>query len=142
MTTSPTQKDQSALRQAQSIPIIEWIVGSLGLLLLLTIITLLIHQGLTDSHAPPQIVITNHSIITHPNNHHVVKIRVTNQGGSAASQVLIAGELKDTQGNTIEQAQAQIAFLPKGSHQTAGLIFTHDPRTHQLQLRPLGFQQP
>ena len=132
---------KSADSAAETIPLIEWIVGGLGLLLLISVISLLIYEGLTEKTTPPDIVL-HATTIQAQSQGHVIEVQVHNLGGKPAAKVLVSGELQTPQGNTVEQAQTEIDFLPAGSHKNAGLFFTRDPNQHQVKLRPLGYEEP
>lgn len=119
---------------------IEWIVGSLGLILLIGIIAVLVHAGFSHEDSPPQIIAKVVAIEPQSTAGYVVSIQVHNFGGQAAKNAWITGELVDQQGTVFETSKVQISFLPQGSFQNAALIFNRNPQDLQLVLRAIGFE--
>jgi uncharacterized protein (TIGR02588 family) len=71
----------------------------------------------------------------------VVEFRAINAGAKAAAELLIEGELEGPDG-PIETAEATIDYLPPRSEREGGLIFSRDPRKHELHLRAKGYVDP
>jgi uncharacterized protein (TIGR02588 family) len=123
-----------------AIPILEWVVGALGALLLAGTIGFLVWHALGRDEAPPDVRLTVERI-EQLRNGYLVGFRAVNQGGSAAAQLLIEGELAGPDG-PIETSEATLDYLPPRSDREGGLFFTRNPRGLDLRLRALGYAKP
>jgi uncharacterized protein (TIGR02588 family) len=68
---------------------------------------------------------------------YLVTFRVINAGNSTAAQVHVAGELRRDD-ETVEEGETTIDYVPSYSERRGGLVFTRDPRQHDLMLRAKG----
>jgi uncharacterized protein (TIGR02588 family) len=125
---------------SQAIPIWEWIIGGLGLLMVAGVIGFLLYEALRGNQMPPNVKLSVDSVIQAQNGY-LVKITAVNQGGSTAKGVIVEGELKRG-AEPVERSEATIDYLPPRSRKQAGLFFTRDPQQFQLELRPLGYEDP
>ncbi|TLD72246.1 hypothetical protein FEM03_02495 [Phragmitibacter flavus] len=141
--TAKSSSDRSKNKEdAPKIPMIEWVVGALGLALVSGAIGLLIYEGLSAAPSPPDIHVSAHTVSTQRNGH-VALINVYNQGGEPASRVAISGDLVEpSQQGVVESASTEIEFLPAKSQREAGMFFTRDPKSFELRLRALGYEKP
>lgn len=133
---SASQKQQ----EKDAIPIWEWIVAGVGLVLVAGVIGFLIYEAFSGNRLPPDIKLSVGSVVQ-TRNGFLVTITAVNQGGITAEGVDIEGELKRGT-ETIERSQTTIDYLPPRSNKKAGLFFTRDPRQFELQVRPLGYEEP
>jgi uncharacterized protein (TIGR02588 family) len=122
------------------IPMLEWIIGGLGLLLVSGVIGFLLYQALGENQIPPTVNLKVHSVVQTTNGY-LVEIRALNQGGSTAQGLVIEGELRRGV-ERVEQSHTTIEYLPPHSEKKAGLFFTQDPRLLELNVRPLGYEEP
>jgi uncharacterized protein (TIGR02588 family) len=72
---------------------------------------------------------------------YLVTFRARNAGGSTAAQVHVAGEL-GRGGEVVEEGEATVDYVPSSSERRGGLVFTRDPRRHELTLRVKGWTEP
>ena len=72
---------------------------------------------------------------------YLVQFRASNQGGSAAAELTIEGQLTGPDGDT-EASEAVLDYLPPRSDREGGLVFSRDPRVGQLSLRAKGYAKP
>ncbi|HEX6175878.1 MAG TPA: TIGR02588 family protein [Candidatus Binatia bacterium] len=133
---SASQKQQ----EKDAIPIWEWIVAGVGLVLVAGVIGFLIYEAFSGNRLPPDIKLSVGSVVQ-TRNGFLVTVTAINQGGITAEGVDIEGELKRGT-ETIERSQTTIDYLPPRSNKKAGLFFTRDPRQFELQVRPLGYEEP
>ena len=134
------RSDTPKQKQSDAIPIWEWIVGAIGFLLVASVIGLLLYQALEGDQTPPDVRLSVDSLVQTANGY-LVKITAINQGGSTAEGVIVEGVLRSGAG-PLEQSQTTIEYLPPRSQKRAGLFFSRDPRQFELQVRPLGYEEP
>lgn len=121
-------------------PLAEWTVGALGLLLIAAVIAVLLHEALSGRGAPPTVSVS--VLGTSPQqNGWLVEIGVRNEGATTAGGLTIEGSLRSGD-RVIEASEASIDYLPPRSQREAGLFFTRDPRDFELEIRPMGYQEP
>jgi uncharacterized protein (TIGR02588 family) len=121
------------------IPLAEWIVSGIGLLMVGVVIAYLGYTALTQDASPPDIQVEIISVKPIRQGY-LAQFRATNLGGLAASNVHIQGEYGE--GPDKEQSQAVVDFLPAGSEKSGGLFFIHQPPIEQLHVRAMGYQEP
>jgi len=114
-------------------PVLEWIMGGLGLLLTLAVLVIILRQGLSAG-GPPVIEPTLHAVHGGPGQWRA-EIEVRNTGPATAAAVEIEGVLGD------ETAAATLDYVPAGGRETVTLGFAADPRTG-LELRARGWVEP
>lgn len=125
---------------AQGTPLMEWIAGAIGLVLVLLTVGVIGHEAAFGDSSPPAVTVE-------PGEVHAVKggwlveIEAVNSGGSPASQVAVEGELT-LAGQAPETAEAGFDYVPDHSSRKGGLFFAHDPRGGQLTLRAKGYTEP
>jgi uncharacterized protein (TIGR02588 family) len=122
------------------IPMLEWITGGVGLLLVSGVIGFLLYQALGEDRIPPAVNVEVHSVVQITNGY-LVEIRALNQGTSTAQGLVIEGELRKGV-EQVERSHTTIEYLPPHSEKKAGLFFTQDPRLLELKVRPLGYEEP
>ena len=116
---------------------LEWVVGALGAFLVAGTIGFLVWHALGRNDAPPDVRITVDRI-EQLRHGYLVGFRAVNQGGSAAAQLLIEGELAGPDG-PVETSEATLDYLPPRSDREGGLFFSRDPRALDLRLRAKGY---
>ena len=121
-------------------PLLEWIVGGLGAVLVGGAIAFLVYHSLTRDRTPPDVRVVAERVLDLQNGY-LVQFRASNQGGSAAAQLTIEGELAGPDGET-ELSEAVLDYLPPRSDREGGLVFSRDPRAGQLSLRAKGYARP
>jgi uncharacterized protein (TIGR02588 family) len=124
----------------QAMPLLEWIVAGLGVVLVGSAIGYLVYHSMTRGGTPPDIRVDAEQVLELAHGY-VVQFRALNDGGSAAAQVTIEAELVGPDGTT-ERGEAVLDYLPPRSDRTGGLLFTSDPREGELRLRATGYAKP
>jgi uncharacterized protein (TIGR02588 family) len=124
----------------RAIPLLEWIVGGLGALLVTAAIADLVYNAFTRGEAPPDFRVEAERVLD-LQNAYLVQFRAFNQGGSAAAAVTIEGELVGPDG-TAEVSEVVLDYLPPRSDREGGLLFESDPRAGELSLRAKGYVKP
>jgi uncharacterized protein (TIGR02588 family) len=121
-------------------PPLEWLLGMLGLALLIAGVTYLTYQGLANSSKPGPVVVT--VLEVHPvGGAHIVKFSVRNNGDQNLGQLHLIARLNDGD-REIESAPALIDYLPARSEQRGGVYLRNDPRRHTLRIDPAGYMDP
>jgi uncharacterized protein (TIGR02588 family) len=135
---APGRADDRELKY--TIPLLEWIVAGLGVLLVGGAIAFLIYHSMTRGRTPPDLRAVAERVLDLDHGY-VVQFRALNEGGSAAAEVTIEGELVGPDGMT-ERAEAVLDYLPPRSDREGALLFTGDPRRGELRLRATGYAKP
>ena len=133
---STSQKQQ----EKDAIPIWEWIVAGVGLVLVASVIGFLIYEAFTGKRLPPDVKLSVDSV-SEIRNGFLVRITAVNEGGTTAEGVIVEAELKSGT-EPVERSRTTIDYLPPRSEKRAGLFFTRDPRQLDLQVRSLGYEEP
>lgn len=114
-------------------PVLEWIMGGLGLLLTLAILAIILREGLSAG-GPPVIEPRLEAVHGGPGQWRA-EVEVRNTGPATAAAVEIEGRLGD------ETAAATLDYVPAGGRETVTLGFTADPRVG-LELHARGWTEP
>jgi uncharacterized protein (TIGR02588 family) len=133
---STSQKQQ----EKDAIPIWEWIVAGVGLVLVASVIGFLIYEAFTGKRLPPDVKLSVDSV-SEIRNGFLVRITAVNEGGTTAEGVIVEAELKSGT-EPVERSRTTIDYLPPRSEKRAGLFFTRDPRQLDLRVRSLGYEEP
>ena len=133
---STSQKQQ----EKDAIPIWEWIVAGVGLVLVASVIGFLIYEAFTGKRLPPDVKLSVDSVVEIRNGF-LVRITAVNEGGMTAEGVIVEAELRSGT-EPVERSRTTIVYLPPRSEKKAGLFFTRDPRQLDLQVRSLGYEEP
>jgi uncharacterized protein (TIGR02588 family) len=131
--------DDARTRQ-RTTPLLEWLIGGLGVLLVGGAIAFLIYHALAREQTPPDIRLVAERVLELDNGY-LVQFRAFNEGRSAAAQVTIEGELTGPDAS-IEVSDVVLDYLPPRSDREGGLLFTRDPREGELRLRAMGYSKP
>jgi uncharacterized protein (TIGR02588 family) len=135
-----TLSGADARTRQRATPLLEWLVGGLGVVLVGGTITFLIYHALGREETPPDIRLVAERVLDLDHGY-LVQFRAVNEGRSAAAEVLVEGELIGPDGAT-EVGEAVLDYLPPLSDRTGGLAFTTDPRRGELRLRAKGYVKP
>lgn len=118
----------------------EWVVGVVGLILVLGAIGFLVYQAVSSSGRPPDIVIEV-SRIERVSTGYLVELVVRNRGDQTASGVDVEGTL-ERDGSVVESSRIRFPYVPASSTRKGGLYFTRDPSSFTFTARPVGYQNP
>lgn len=137
-----SKKSSKKSKQPQGDPsLLEWISGGIGALLAIAVLSLLTIEALDSTTARPPLLLVEPVGAVKAGEMYVVEVEVANRSGQTAAAVEIEGELSSG-GEPVETSGATVAYVPAHSKRSAGLVFTRDPRTHQLQIRATGYEEP
>lgn len=114
-------------------PVLEWIMGGLGLLLTLGVLAVMLREAVAPG-GPPVIEPRLHAVLGGPGAWRA-EVEVRNTGAATAAGVEIEGVLGD------ETAAATLDYLPGDGRETVTLGFEADPRAG-LELHTRGWTEP
>lgn len=140
MSASSDRKNPSKKGSAADIPLLEWVIGALGLVIVSAVVGVLIYEAVGGDKSPPDIKLTVQSIAPLQNGF-LVKVRAENIGGEPAARVSITAEVWE-QSKVLESSETQFEHLPPHSFREAGVFFQRDPRPNEIRLRALGYEVP
>lgn len=127
-------------RSAAGSPL-EWIAAAAGALIAIALLGLIGWDAATGPPAePPAIVVRPTRVVATPGGF-VVEVEALNRSDATAAGVRLEGVLK--RGDfAVQASSATIDYVPGHARRRAGLIFARDPRSHRLELRAVGYQEP
>jgi len=125
---------------ARAIPLLEWLVGGLGAVLVGGAIAYLVYHAVVRDQSPPDLRLVAERVLDLRNGY-LVQFRAFNEGSSAAAQVTIEGKLAGPDGE-VEISEVVLDYLPPRSDREGGLLFESDPRAGELSLRAKGYAKP
>jgi uncharacterized protein (TIGR02588 family) len=121
-------------------PLLEWVLGGIGVVLLVACVAFLVYEGLNGEESPGAIS-AEVKEISAANGMHIVTFELHNAGSQTLSNVHLTARI--SQGDReIERAQTIVDYLPGHSRQEGGFYFKHDPRSYTLEIVPEGYQKP
>lgn len=127
--------------QKDGVPALEWVAAALGLLIALAMVGTIVFEGVNASDDPVPLLAATAEAVTPAAQNYVVTLRLTNASSRTAAAVQVEGVLKRA-GEEVESSMATIDYVPGHSEAKGGLVFTADPRTHQLEVRVTGYEHP
>lgn len=131
---------QDQREQAESPPLLEWVMGAIGLVLLLASLGYLGWQALRGAAVPPTPVIETVGVEQRAGRF-LLRFRVHNQGTETAERLQVSGRLRQL-GLVVEESSTEFDFLPGGSSREGGLFFLRNPERHELALEARSYQKP
>jgi uncharacterized protein (TIGR02588 family) len=136
-----TQAKRSSSHETNAgTPLIEWVLGGIGVVLLVACIAFLIYEGVTDGEHPG--AITASVVDVRPaGDQHVVTFRIHNSGSQTLSNLRVSGHLLDGE-REVERAIAVLDYVPGRSTGEGGFYFRRDPREWRIEIQPEGFETP
>ena len=122
------------------VPVWEWVVAGIGLVLIVSVLGALIWDGLVNSRTSVQIELRVQKTVQRGPGE-LVMVEVQNHGGEVAADLKVRGSL--FRGETeVESREITIDYVPRHSRKTVGLFFSRPTATHELRLTPIGFVEP
>ncbi|MGY1857264.1 hypothetical protein [Modestobacter sp. SYSU DS0290] len=118
----------------------EYALGWLGALVVLLVSGFLVHQAVVVRDGGPRLSVTASAAEQVPGGW-TVPFEIRNDGGSTAGQVQVTGVLS-RHGEVVEQATATIDYVPPGSRESGALLFSVDPGSGTLVVRPSAYTAP
>jgi len=140
MKASSEKKNAAKKSHVADIPLVEWIIGAVGMVIVVTAVGVLLREALAGDKSPPDVKLTVHAIAPLRNGY-LVKLRAENEGGEPAARVGITVELVE-KSKVVEAAETQFEYLPAHSVRDAGVFFARDPREGELRLQVHGYEEP
>lgn len=134
------QDDAGAVRHAitSHTPLLEWLVGAVGFLLVAGVIAYLLYQGLAGTSRPPDIQLQVEAIQSVGTNY-MVSVRANNRGDKTVKGLQIEGRVKS---GVPETRTLTFNYLPAQSERRGSFYFTADPRTQKFELSVQGYEHP
>lgn len=126
--------------QKQEIPLLEWAIAVIGLLLVLGTVGFMLYKAYNSTETPPDFSVTIEKIEKFKNGYSV-KFTVVNSGEQTASNVAIEGVLKDGQSD-LETSSVTFDYISTQSQTKGGLFFQNDPRQFQLDIKAKSYTEP
>jgi uncharacterized protein (TIGR02588 family) len=114
--------------------------AAIGLMIVLAALALLLIESVRGSVSPPHIRFSVLAVEAQEGGY-LVRLRITNRGGSTAAQLVVEGALTPPDGAT-QRSQITLDYVPARSVRAAGLFFTSDPSKGHLAVRAIGYQEP
>lgn len=140
MSVHSPRKSRPQNSTAVDIPLLEWVIASVGLAIVIAVVGVLIYEAVAGDRSPPDVKLTVQSVRPVQNGF-LVKIRAENIGGEPAARVSIAAEVW-AQSKVVESRETQFEHLPPHSSREAGVFFQRDPRPNEIRMRALGYEEP
>jgi uncharacterized protein (TIGR02588 family) len=119
---------------------LEWTVFAIGLVLVVATLGFLVRESIMSDRGPPEVV-ARLGDARPSESGYLIPVEVTNIGQSTAEDVLVPIFL-DLSGGRREEAELNIAFLPRGSKRNGWVGFRDDPRRGTLSLGAIAFEVP
>ena len=124
------------------IPPLEWAAAALGLLIAAgDDRRRSCSRACAATDDPVPLLAVTAETVTPAAQNYVVTVRLTNDSGRTAAAVQVEGVLKRGE-EEVETSIATVDYVPGHSEAKGGLVFTEDPRAHQLELRVTGYEHP
>lgn len=139
--SAPSHRDRPSGKNAKAdIPALEWVVGGVGLAIVVAVISVLLYEAVAGDKSPPDVKLTAGAAV--PLQHgYLVKVSAENVGGEPAARVSVTAELWD-QSSLLEASETQFEHLPPQSTRKAGVFFQRDPRAKEIRLHARGYEVP
>lgn len=128
-------------RKAKRSPVLEWISAGIGLVITLTLLGLLTFEAVRQRDGVPPLLDAEPVALTRAGDRYFVEIEVRNSSHLTGAAVQVEGTIKRG-GEEVETSTTTVSYVPGESKRRAGLIFSHDPRDYQFELRVTGYQRP
>jgi uncharacterized protein (TIGR02588 family) len=127
-------------RQGQEIPPLEWIAGSLGVLVVAATLAFIALESYRGESEGPDLQADVDSV-TAGSGGYEVGVIVRNAGRTAARGVIVEGVSSDERGRE-SRVQAELDYVPGLSQERATLIFPDRPDPATVQVRVVSFTTP
>jgi uncharacterized protein (TIGR02588 family) len=122
-------------------PMLEWIAGGIGLLLILLLMFVIASQAFSGGGDAPPMIEARVGEISPAGSGYVVELLLGNRSTATAAAVEVEGELLDGE-RVVATSSATIDYVPGESTRGAGLYYAEDPRRYRLDIRVLGYAEP
>lgn len=133
-------KTSRARRQRDTPPLLEWLLGGVGVVLFVGAIAFLLYEG-TRGHDRPAAVEIRVDDILPIGDAYLVRYQAHNRGTLTLVDLNVSARVLDGDAE-LERADARIDFLPGESSRKGGFYLQEDPRAYRLEIRAGGYQEP
>jgi len=140
MAKQKTDSEKQEKNPPKEVPVWEWIVAAIGLILVVGSISLMLYRAFTEESTPP-ILSVNVDSVSPTENGYLIRFSVKNAGNTTAADLAIEGELKSGS-EIVETSSAVLTYAPANSNREGGLFFTKNPNDFELNIRPVGYSVP
>lgn len=120
-------------------PLLEWIAGIVGLVMVIGSVAYLLYLGIERKESLPDLHVAVTGIRPQAGGY-LVTFTAENRGDSTAQGVKIVGRLQLGDGE--QTSEVTLDYVPATSRRQGGLFFTEDPRRHPLRIRAEGYSRP
>lgn len=123
-----------------SITISEWIIASVGAVILIGCAIVLL-SGSTGKEAVP-VIVAQTETVTKTEAGFLLQAKVFNRGDEPAAQVRVKAVLTSGAEGPTETRESLIDYVPAHSSKRTGFYFLSDPRQGRLELQAHSFVHP
>jgi uncharacterized protein (TIGR02588 family) len=139
-TSAQAKQEDRQAQERERPPLYEWVVATLGLLVVLYALVFLTYEAVSGDTLPPDPLLRVTSV-QEVQGGYLAQVEALNRGGDTAAGLMVEGSLKRGH-QDVETSETTLDYLPGQSVREAGLFFSKDPRQYRLELRSLGYQGP
>ncbi len=125
--------------RAHKPPLSERVLGGLGALAVAALFAFLIAEAVAEDRDPE--LVAGLESVEQMNDNFAVHVYVRNDGGETAVDVGLSGEIT-AGGRVIETSSTTVSYVPERSVRRAVLLFERDPREHEFEVAPSGYELP
>jgi uncharacterized protein (TIGR02588 family) len=128
--------------RAQNEPWWQWLIAAAGALLILGTAGYLVYRGFAVPEAPPHVTLHVRRIDVSGDGY-VAVVEARNHGAKTAAGLKVQGALRRA-GESLEQSEFVLDYLPPDSVREGGLFFSNDPRGDgvDLTIAASGYHEP
>lgn len=120
---------------------IEWVIGAISTVLVLSVLGYLCFRGLAGDSRPPEFAAKVESVELAGDFFHVT-VSIANTGDETAAGVILEAALGAEGEAGRERGEIAFDYLPAGSKRRGSFVFRNDPSRGELRLSVLGYTEP
>lgn len=140
MSRHPEASDDQATQSGRTVA--EWTTLGISLAILGLVFATITWLWVQDTATPATVEVTTVTeAIRHEGDVWYLPLEVTNRGDATAEEVVVEAEL-DTGAGEPETAEITFSFLASGETARGTVVFTSDPASGKLSIRPVSFKEP
>lgn len=127
-------------KRHHEVPKWEWVIAAFGAALFLAVVGYTAYKAATEESVPPQFAVEVRSI-EETQGGYAVNFKLSNTGDQTAAGVNIEAKLKSGE-QEVERSSVRLGYAPAHSERSAAVLFSKDPRTHTVEIRATGYEEP
>lgn len=140
MSGQPTAADDQARQGGRSRA--EWTTLGISLTILALVFATIVWLWMRDTAMPATVEVTPVTeAIRHEGDVWYLPLDVVNRGDATAEDVVVEAELDTGEGEP-ETAEITFSFLASGETARGTVVFTSDPASGEVTIRPVSFKEP